>query len=511
MKKSEEVTIKKNNKIDLLKIIKSEVNLLELPFFELFTKGLRKKTEIEYRAIKNRGNQIKEILWSVSANSKYGYPGPFDREVHKAIEQIISEILREKGKIKNPIPFSLYNLCKRMGIKGGGNYQETKKALERIQATVIKSENAFYHKGKKKWISSVFCLYDSVIFRGEQLEDGSITEINLLFLSDIYLQSLNSHNIKSINYTYWRSLKSKIASRLYEILGIKFYGVRNKKDFSICYKYTTLCQLLPVISYRYFSDAKRQLNSGNDELIDTGFISKYKWSKNGNNDWLIRYWPGERAKKEMKNGQKKQLEFKEDDYLIDSDNNGADINIKKQPESEESEHDIELINQLVDLNVSKITAKNLVKKYNNESIKDWVRAIDFTNAENKAAYIVKAIKEGWQLPEEYLREKENNTAEEEQQKINSLQKKEQEKKQKILQEEKQKLDQIYHSLDPDKQKEIDREAENSLDDFWKSQLNKERSKGKISKILKATLEEKKREAIKEWVESRKIYDIKNKI
>jgi len=50
-----------------------------------------------------------------------------------------------------------------------------------------------------------------------------------------------------------------------------------------------------------------------------------------------------------------------------------------------------------------------------------------------------------------------------------------------------------------------------LDDFWKSQLNKERSKGKISKILKATLEEKKREAIKEWVESRKIYDIKNKI
>jgi len=47
--------------------------------------------------------------------------------------------------------------------------------------TGIKSENAFYHKGKKKWVSSVFSLYDSVIFRGEQLEDGSITEINLLF------------------------------------------------------------------------------------------------------------------------------------------------------------------------------------------------------------------------------------------------------------------------------------------------------------------------------------------
>jgi hypothetical protein len=37
-----------------------------------------------------------------------------------------------------------------------------------------------------------------------------------------------------------------------------------------------------------------------------------------------------------------------------------------------------------------------------------------------------------------------------------------------------------------------------LDDFWKSQLNKERSKGKISKILKAALDEKRREIVKEF-------------
>ncbi len=140
-----------------------------------------------------------------------------------------------------------------------------------------------------------------------------------------------------------------------------------------------------------------------------------------------------------------------------------------------------------------------VAKNNIDTIKEWIQTINFTNAENKAAYIVKAIKEDWQLPEEYLREKENNTAEEEQQKINSLQKKEQEKKNKKLQEEKQKLDRLYHSLDPDKQKEINLEAENRLDSFWKSQLNKEKAKGKLSKILQATLEERRREIIKEWI------------
>jgi len=143
----------------------------------------------------------------------------------------------------------------------------------------------------------------------------------------------------------------------------------------------------------------------------------------------------------------------------------------------------------------------MVKKYNNELIKDWIRAIDLTNAENKAAYIVKAIKENWQLPEEYIEGKERVTARGEQEKINSLQKKEQEKKDSKLQEEKQKLDQIYYSLDPVKQKEIDQEAENRLDDFWKSQLNKEKSKGKLSKILKATLEDRQREIIREWGDS----------
>ncbi len=67
-----------------------------------------------------------------------------------------------------------------------------------------------------------------------------------------------------------------------------------------------------------------------------------------------------------------------------------------------------------------------------------------------------------------------------------------------------KLDQTYHSLNPDKQKEIDLEAENRLDYFWKSQLNKERSKGKLSKILQAALDEKRREIIKEWIESGRI-------
>jgi len=41
------------------------------------------------------------------------------------------------------------------------------------------------------------------------------------------------------------------------------------------------------------------------------------------------------------------------------------------------------------------------------------------------------------------------------------------------------------------------------------QLNKERIKGKTSKMLEAALEEKRREIIKEWIESGRIEDINN--
>src|SRR5665648_928845 len=186
MKESEEITIKENNKIDLPKIINTEVNLLIFPFFILERK-----------------------------NKKFSNPGLFDKEVHKFIKQIISKILKKDGEIKNPISFSIYDLCNRMGIttSGGKNYRKVKEALERIRMTGIKSEGAFYHKGQKEWISKVFGLYDSIIFRGGQLEDGSIAEKNLLYLGNIYLQSLNSFNIKPIDYTYWRSIESKIASR----------------------------------------------------------------------------------------------------------------------------------------------------------------------------------------------------------------------------------------------------------------------------------------------------------
>jgi len=45
---------------------------------------------------------------------------------------------------------------------------------------------------------------------------------------------------------------------------------------------------------------------------------------------------------------------------------------------------------------------------------------------------------------------------------------------------------------------------NRLPDFWKEKLNKVRVKGETSKLLEVVLEEKRREIIKEWIDSGRI-------
>ncbi|KUK85811.1 MAG: hypothetical protein XE03_1884 [candidate division TA06 bacterium 34_109] len=82
------------------------------PFFALSTKGLKKKVETEYRDIVIRDGKRIEIFWQVSSNSEYGYPGLFDREVHKVIEQIITEILQKYSVVKIQFIF-LFITCVR--------------------------------------------------------------------------------------------------------------------------------------------------------------------------------------------------------------------------------------------------------------------------------------------------------------------------------------------------------------------------------------------------------------
>ncbi len=190
----------------------------------------------------------------------------------------------------------------------------------------IESEGTFYSKGGSKWIEDIFHLYDRVVFKGEELPNRDIAEDNYLFINSWYLDNINSNYVKPIDWSYYRTLRNPIAQRLYELLSVKFYGLLMRRGRFLSYRYSTICELLPITRQKYLSDARNILDPSHNKLKETGFLNDWDWeetSADGDNDWLIRYYPGKRAKEEIKRfGLGEQLELElpppKDEKMLDS-------------------------------------------------------------------------------------------------------------------------------------------------------------------------------------------------
>jgi Replication initiator protein A len=280
---------------------RSEVNFLRYPFFVLNSRDVGKIDRIEYREERQDNNQIQQVYWKVSRNIDHFIPGPFDKRVYRAIEEILDGIAR-------PVPQlvrigSLYSLCKLMDIPDSGkNLQMIKKALRRMAATTIDSDNAFYDKSQRRWLSSTlegtFHLFD-VYLKGQRLPNGDTADTLFLFLNPLYILSINAFYVKPLDHAYMRQLNNPVTERFYEVLGLKFRGLKNSPY--IRYRYPDLCHVLPVTPQRLLKNAKKIFSPHHEKLRTTGFLAKVEWrGSQSQQPWEILYWPGKRAAEEMK-------------------------------------------------------------------------------------------------------------------------------------------------------------------------------------------------------------------
>jgi hypothetical protein len=275
-------------------LTKAEVNFLVLPYFGL-DKDADRQRRIEFKEMRQRGNEMFEVVWTVSPHQDFGLPRDFERRLQRAVEYSISFLPRP---ITNPVPLpSFRELARIMGVTCPGNFvQKAKHGFMAMNTASIMSKWSYFNKSKKAWVEERFHLYDKIVFKGQQESNGLIADRNYAYFTDAYLDNLNSMYVRPIDFEYLKSLKP-IASRLYELLGVKFYG---HHDF-IQYKYSTLCNLLPLRRQKTFSRARQQLESAHNELKQTGFLESFEWisGRENKDDWYIRYVPGQRFFKEI--------------------------------------------------------------------------------------------------------------------------------------------------------------------------------------------------------------------
>jgi len=261
-----------------------------------------------------------------------------------------------------------------------------------------------------------------------------------------------------------------------------------------------------VEQHQYLSDARKQLNPGHQELVATGFLAAYEWREaRDDGDWLIFYRPGDRARDEIRRAQaERRLTSGAQETLPGMKEEFEAEPIKQKAAQLVSEEDEALVAELVRLNVSEATARDLVKDSDANAIRKWIEAIHYSRAQDKAAFLVKAIQENWQVPEEYLRAKEEQEHQERRREAERARQKKERQEEQRRQQEADKLDRLYDSLSSEQRAEIDRETEARIPPFLQEQIVRQRKQGELSVATTAILHSNRHEVLRTWLKDGKL-------
>ena len=169
------------------------------------------------------------------------------------------------------------------------------------------------------------------------------------------------------------------------------------------------------------SKAKQILDPAHFELKEKGFLSNCDWEEiqQKENDWYIRYYPGKKAKSEIrrfKMGEQLELPLSSESVINVDDSDIITI-------------ENNTIAQLIQRGISKAVANTLFNNFPIDQIQKQIEIFDWLIdrkspllAKNSAGFLRKSIEEDYQPPEEYVKgqkgiiakqEKEQNKMEEE--------------------------------------------------------------------------------------------------
>jgi hypothetical protein len=273
-------------------IVRVEKNLNTFGFFTPSSKRLRtpsKSVSLQVRTEDGRRVQAKATIFPVA---EFGLPTTADQDKYFAFQKILERIRRRDGVITNPVRFSSAAMIDILGMTHGGkNYREIWEWLRRMTFTGIESEGVVYFAGRKKYARDLFHVFHRSVAVGEVLEDGTVAEENYIWLSEWQLENLNNRHTLPIDYDLYKTLQLHIAKALVPLLQIWFYASRGDQHAEK--RYSDLCRLLGLQSFKSPSRIKQQVGPSLDELKQKEFLSAWDLVKTTDEtDYKLCLWAG---------------------------------------------------------------------------------------------------------------------------------------------------------------------------------------------------------------------------
>ena len=299
----------------------SEINLCRFPFAYLYDKDTGRTDKNAFIEVhKTAWGGTDKFHWIVTPDAQQGMPGPFDRKVFRAIEKIVyGRTLAQGSDLTNPQPISPVWILNSLRMKvGGTGVEATCRALDRLSTFNIEckgieaptpEQRRHRRRGRRakglRWRPLA-----NLLWAGETHEEtGAVYDHTMIWFDNFYLKSFNNANIRPIDWDVWLALKRPIAQRLYEMLEIKFYGLRHSEY--VAFNFLELCQLLPMTAQKYRSWSQKTLDrahkdmkelrvprsKGRDESVR--ILDHVTWDWDGD-DALIKYYPGKAYFEQLK-------------------------------------------------------------------------------------------------------------------------------------------------------------------------------------------------------------------
>ena len=245
-------------------LVQVEPNIEEWPVFQL-GRSKSNSAVVERTVQGEDGSSLKQRM-EISAPGKYRLPGRFDYDVYSAV----LELLEIRGGIPEggALGFSLHELILLMDLEPSGRtYEEVKRSLRRIAATVLESENAFWSNGAKRHISDTFRLWD-VTFDAVADKNGYGSRHRIEF-GKLFKRSFEERYLRGLDIEFYWGLDSPVAKRLYRLVDLKRAGAAVWS--------TDLFELqkqIPIGPYAYVSKIKEKVKAAHEELIQRGFLAR---------------------------------------------------------------------------------------------------------------------------------------------------------------------------------------------------------------------------------------------
>ncbi len=364
---------------------------------------LAKRGNINIEINESSGSGELKTKWEVSYNNKYGQPGALAYKLDTLV--INRRIDDERPLIPKVVKLgSLRGIAEELDL--GGDTNKIRKALLQNVGALITAKISY--KGSDGTVRTVE-ISDTrygVVFTGEKFPDGSHADAVYIMLHDSYRKVLNDAQTRPLDYDYLRKL-APAPQRFYELLSYQIYAALKNERPRAKMLYSYYCARAPQTRYFDYEHVKKQMYKVHSPHLKSGYLAKVEIqeqrAESGEPDWMMLYTPGRRAKAEFREATKPRAiqRPRQMPALPPAATEPEPPPAQIVHEAEAQELD-PLVTKLLGFHIAEPTARELVRDYR-KSVELQLKALPHRNAgriKDLASWLIKAIKENYELPEQ---------------------------------------------------------------------------------------------------------------